>query len=458
MSKLEFLMPQMGESITEATIISWSKDLGDIIEEDETLLEIATDKVDSELPSPYAGKVIEILHKEGEVVAVGSVIAIIEVEAGAYTTGAKAIVKHEVADVKVPSGAIAASKLNESVPTSIESDTKSNATAQIHELNHKQGTADREKDMRPSQTNRFYSPLVRTIAEIEKLSVAELDTITGSGAEGRVTKGDVAAYVRLRSSIINKQQINYNRESEDKAKSVGASYSGDVEIIEMDRMRRLISDHMVRSKQTSPHVTSFLEIDVTDIVEWREKNKEQYFSDYGEKITYTPIFIHAVANAIKDFPAINASVEGYNIILKKSINIGMATATASGNLIVPVIKDADHFDLSGLVASVNDLAVRARTGKLKPDEVQGGTFTLTNVGTFGNTMGTPIINQPQAAILSVGAIRKRPGVVEAPEGDRIDIRRYMFLSLSYDHRIVDGSLGGSFLRRVGDYLEGFKGI
>jgi len=447
MAVVEMIMPQMGESITEATILTWTKSIGDLIEEDETLLEIATDKVDSELPSPFAGKVVAINYKEGDVVAVGSVIAVIEtegeedIEVQPKATEQRETAKTEHHEIEKTATPVVASMTDMQI--------------QVPATTSKEALQERE--VRPSQSKRFYSPLVRTIAEMEQLSITELDQIVGSGSDNRVTKSDVVAYVKQKAVIVDKQSINYKTHNTSSNRST-SSYSGDVEIVEMDRMRRMIADHMVQSKRTSPHVTSFLEIDVTPIVEWRTKYKNDYLSKYGEKITYTPIFIHAVANAIKDFPGINASVDGHSIILKKSINIGMATATSTGNLIVPVIKDVDHMDVHGIVQAVNDLADRARRGKLLPDEVQGGTFTLTNVGTFGNTMGTPIINQPQVAIMSTGAIRKKPAVVETPNGDSIEVRQFMFLSLSYDHRIVDGALGGQFLRRVGDYLEEFDEI
>ncbi len=451
MAKQEFRMPQMGESIIEATILGWSKSVGDHVEEDETLLEIATDKVDSELPSPFSGKLLSINYKEGDVVSVGAVIAVIETEGEEIVTSTPSAAQPDQPKVSVTTQPTPAITKTDAVQTKA---TTSIAELVAPAITTAQGENLAELQIRPSQTNRFYSPLVRAIAEMEQLSIGELDHIRGTGADGRVTKTDVVSYVQRREAIVDKRSINYTKASTTKPSSA-ASYGGDVEIVEMDRMRRMIADHMVMSKQTSPHVTSFLEVDVTPIVDWRSAHKDAYLAKHGEKITYTPIFIHAVANAIKDFPGINASVDGHSIILKKSINIGMATATASGNLIVPVLKHVDHMDIHAVVHTVNDLAHRAREGKLKPDEAQGGTFTLTNVGTFGNTMGTPIINQPQVAIMSTGAIRKKPAVVETEQGDKIEVRRFMFLSLSYDHRIVDGALGGQFLRRVGDYLEQF---
>ncbi len=444
MAKQEFRMPQMGESITEATILSWTKQVGERIEEDETLLEIATDKVDSELPSPYAGTVLSHNYKVDDIVPVGAVIAIIETEGEAVVDSQKDGPSKDLEQPITP----------KKQPVQVVSKAEPIKVAEPIATSAYDESASAEPNLRPSKTNRFYSPLVRAIAEMEQLSVAELDQIRGTGSEGRVTKSDVVTYAKRRSTIIDKQSINYKSPIK-KKQAPARSYGSDVEIVEMDRMRRMIADHMVMSKRTSPHVTSFLEVDVTPIVEWRKEHKDDYQAKYGQKITYTPIFINAVANAIKDFPGINASVDGHSIILKRTINIGMATATSSGNLIVPVLKHVDHMDIHGVVGAVNDMAQRARDGQLKPDEVQGGTFTLTNVGTFGNTMGTPIINQPQVAIMSTGAIRKKPAVVETADGDKIEARQFMFLSLSYDHRIVDGALGGQFLRRVGDYLEQF---
>jgi len=438
MARQTFLMPKMGESITEATILSWAKSVGDSIEEDETLLEIATDKVDSDIPSPYTGQVLEILYKEGDVVPVDTPIAVIQTDAAYVEPVAPSSVQIE----DLPAAAT----------TKRITKTVSEPLTPLHTSTIPSGgSVVLEPAIRPSNTKRFYSPLVRSIAELEQLNIEELDRIPGSGTDGRVTKSDITDYVARRAQKIDSRQINYKSPIAKGSPSI----TGEVEIVEMDRMRKMIADHMVRSKQTSPHVTSFLEIDVTDIVDWRDRIKENFYRDQGTKITYTPIFLEAVARAIIDFPRINVSVDGDRVIIKKYIHLGMATATDSGNLIVPVIKNADQYDLIGLSHTVNDLAQRARSGDLKPDEVQDGTFTLTNVGTFGNTMGTPIINQPQVAILSAGAIRKKPAVVERDGKDVIEARKFMFLSLSYDHRVVDGALGGQFLRRVGDYLEGF---
>ena len=437
MPTVELIMPKMGESIIEATILSWSKAVGDAVEVDETVLEIATDKVDSEVPSPVAGVLSEIRFDVDAVVPVGEVIAVIDTGAGAdvgeRSTGSVPAVS--------PSAAVADEVLTEvSAPLSAAADTAG------------------EKVPRLGSDGRFYSPLVRKIAEEENISTAELDALSGSGREGRVNKQDVLDYLSSRS----RGQVTPQSPAPTSAPAVAPTppapptpIAPGTEVVEMDRMRRLIADHMVASVQTSPHVTSFVEADVTHMWRWREANKDKFQRTHGEKITFTPIFIEAVTKAIQDFPMINVSVSGKQILVHKQINIGMAAALPSGNLIVPVIKEANLLSLTGLTKNVNDLANRARANKLKPEDIQGGTFTVTNVGTFGNVMGTPIINQPQVAILATGAIRKRPAVLETAEGDVIAIRHMMFLSLSYDHRVVDGFLGGSFLRRVADYLEAF---
>ena len=435
MAKVELIMPKMGESVAEATIISWHKEVGETIEMDETIVEIATDKVDSEVPSSLEGKLVEKLFDVDAVVKVGEPFAIIETDADESDTPAPAV--QEEAAPKVEE---VAQKVEEQIEQVTESIQKIENTG-----------------------DRFYSPLVRSIASEEGISVKELDTISGSGKDGRVTKNDLLQHIENRTSgqqqaapapkpVINTPPPSPAPKATTPPK---VSVSGDSEIIEMDRMRKLIADHMVMSKQTSPHVTSFVEADVTTVVNWRNKVKGEFKQREGQNITFTPIFIEAVAKAIKDFPMINVSVDGTNIVVRKDINIGMAAALPSGNLIVPVVKGADQMNLVGITKTVNDLANRARNNQLKPDEIQGGTFTLTNVGSFGNVMGTPIINQPQVAILAVGAIKKKPAVIETPQGDLIGIRHMMFLSLSYDHRIVDGALGGSFLRRVADYLEQF---
>ena len=417
----------MGESIMEATILNWVKNVGDTIEIDETIIEIATDKVDSEIPSPVAGTLSKILFNVNDVVPIGTVIALID------TGGPGSVVEPTITEIKTAEAPIQASQQ----ATEIKVEPISEKT----------------------ESDRFYSPLVKNIAKEEGISVSEMDKIPGSGQEGRLTKNDLLAYLKTRSQP---QQESARPASipaqpvQSQIKSAPAtSMSGDVEIIEMDRMRKLIADHMVMSKHVSPHVTSFVEVDMTNIVRWREKVKKEFNTKYGQNITFTPIFIDAVVKAIRDYPMINCSVDGTTIMRKKNINIGMAAALPSGNLIVPVIKDADNMNLIGLTKTVNDLAGRAKTNQLKPEEIQGGTFTITNVGSFGNIMGTPIINQPQVAIMAIGAIKKKPAVLETADGDVIAIRHMMFLSLSYDHRVVDGMLGGSFLRRTADYLEAF---
>lgn len=436
MADFELVMPKMGESIAEATIIRWTKNEGDAIAADETVLEIATDKVDSEVPSPKGGVLKKILFKEGDVVAVGSTIAIIAMEGASASAPAPKAEPTAPAEVK-------AAVVEVERTIAVATTTVSNAGA-----------------------GRFYSPLVLNIAKEEQVSMAELETIPGTGSEGRVTKKDILAYVQNRSSapaapvtptVTSSPAVEVKTTAPAAAPATHQApkvtlMPGD-EIIEMDRMRKLIADHMVMSKHVSPHVTSFVEADVTNMVMWRDKAKKVYEKREGEKITFTPMFIECVVKAIKDYPMINVAVDGQNIVKRKNINIGMAAALPSGNLIVPVIKNADNMNLIGLTKNVNELAGRARGNKLAPDEIQGGTFTLTNVGGFGNVMGTPIINQPQVAIMATGSIKKKPAVMETEMGDVIAIRHMMFLSLSYDHRVVDGSLGGSFLRRVADYME-----
>ncbi|MFN0013128.1 MAG: dihydrolipoamide acetyltransferase family protein [Saprospiraceae bacterium] len=427
MARVELVMPKMGESIMEATILKWRKNPGDRVELDEPVLDIATDKVDSEVPSPVEGVVAEVLFKENDVVPINTPIAIIETDAAAAQPSASPAVSQPA------SGANGVRPAQE--PASAHA-PQVPATAPA----------------KSADSGRFYSPLVRTIAKQEGIAQTELEAIAGSGLAGRVTKKDILAYVDIRSTAPAQVQPQQRTAA---AVAPAVSVSGNVEIVEMDRMRKLIADHMVMSKHTSPHVTSFVEADVTNMVNWRNRIKDQFKKKYGENITFTPIFVEAVARAIRDFPMINVSVDGQRILVKKDINIGMAAALPTGNLIVPVIKNADFLNLTGLTKQVNDLANRARQGQLKPDEIQGGTFTLTNVGTFGNVMGTPIINQPQAAIMATGAIRKKPAVLETEYGDVIAVRQMMFLSMSYDHRVVDGMLGGSFIRRVADYLEQF---
>ncbi len=441
MAIVDLVMPKMGESIMEATVLKWHKQPGDSVKMDETILEIATDKVDSEVPSTAEGTIAEILFKENDVVPVGTVIAKINTAGGA-TTAAAAPAPQAAPAMPPPAPAAQPAAAAQPAPTPVSS----------------------------GEGNKFYSPLVLNIASKEGISMSELENITGTGNEGRVTKKDILQYVADRKNGTAPAALQAAPAAAAaapvapaapaasapvaEAKSTG-SYGSNVEIVEMDRMRKLIADHMVRSKATSPHVTSFTECDVTNIVNWRNKIKGSFEKKYGEKITFTPIFIEAIVNCIRKYPMINSSVDGDKIIVKKDINIGMATALPSGNLIVPVIKNSDTKNLLGLTKDVNGLANAARSNKLKADDTQGGTFTLTNVGTFGSLMGTPIINQPQVAILAVGSIKKRPMVLETENGDVIAIRHMMYLSLSYDHRIVDGSLGASFLTAVANELEAF---
>jgi 2-oxoglutarate dehydrogenase E2 component (dihydrolipoamide succinyltransferase) len=425
MAQVELIMPKMGESITEATILKWLKKPGDKIEQDESVLEVATDKVDTEVPSTHAGILKEVFAKEGEVIKVGKAIGIITTDATATSSTTPTTTK-PADDKKV-----------ESTPVLVSSSNGNGAS-------HSAVTGFKS-------ASRFYSPLVKNIAKEEQIAVAELETLTGTGAEGRVTKKDILGYVQQRKlgqTVSSSQRVS-------SAPLVPASISAGDEIIQMDRLRKMIAERMVDSKRISPHVTSFVEADVTNIVFWRNKWKNEFQKSSGDALTFTPIFIEAVIAAIKDFPMINVQVDGDRIIKKRDINVGMAVALPSGNLIVPVIKNADQYNITGLAKAVNDLAKRARENKLKPDELAGGTFTVSNVGSFGNVMGTPIIMQPQVAILALGAVQKKPAVVETPYGDAIAIRHKMFLSHSYDHRVVDGALGGSFVRRVADYLEKF---
>ena len=430
MAKVELIMPKMGESVAEATIISWHKKVGDFIELDETIIEIATDKVDSEVPSTEEGKLVEILFDVDALVKVGEAFAIIETEGDSDDNDLNNLSNID------QSSTVTAEKIEEEI------------------LEIKESIS-----IETSSSDRFYSPLVKSIAAEENISISELDNITGSGKNNRLTKNDLLEYIKNKGkqkiNVPSQETVSTEKKANTTIESPKLSMNGNNEIIEMDRMRKLIADHMVMSKQTSPHVTSFVEADVTGIVNWRNKIKESFKAREGENITFTPIFIEAVSKAIKDFPMINVSVDGTKIIKHKDINIGMAAALPSGNLIVPVVKNADQMNLMGITKKVNDLAKRARASQLGPDDIQGGTFTLTNVGSFGNLMGTPIINQPQVAILAVGSIKKKPAVIETEDGDMIGIRQMMFLSLSYDHRVVDGALGGSFLRKVADYLEQF---
>jgi len=430
MALVELVMPKMGESITEATILHWLKNPGDKVEQDESLLEVATDKVDTEVPSTHGGILKEVRAKEGEVVKVGTVIAVVATDEEETTVAP--VLAPEASTPPVHQREVAASE-------SLKSSSNGAPQPQVASL---------------KSSSRFYSPLVKNIAKEENIDVAELESISGSGNEGRVTKKDIMAYVQNRklgavvSSAADRPPIG-------QPSRVPVSISGGDEIIQMDRMRKMIAERMVDSKRIAPHVTSFVEADVTSIVFWRNKWKNDFQKKEGDALTFTPIFIEAVMLAIKDFPMINVQVDGDRIIRKKDINIGMAVALPTGNLIVPVIKNADQYSLRGLAKAVNDLARRARDNKLKADDLAGGTFTVSNVGSFGNVMGTPIIVQPQVAILALGAVVKKPSVIETPYGDAIGIRHKMFLSHSYDHRVVDGALGGSFVRRVADYLERF---
>ena len=450
MAVIEILLPKMGESVAEATITKFVVNAGEQTEADEPLVEIATDKVDSEVPAPEDGTLVEWLVQEGDVVAVGQAIAKFEIDGDADAAPAPAAARTAAAPAPTPTPTPAPAPAAPA-PEVVEALQAPLAAA---------GPLD-QMPARIGANGRFYSPLVRSIAQSEGVTPAELDGIAGSGSEGRVTKKDILAYIAGRGSALAPVAAAPAAAPAPVATAPAASaaptvsVSGQDEIVEMDRMRKLIADHMVRSKQTSPHVTSFVEADMTKIVEWRKRNKATFEQAHGAKLTFTPLIAEAIVKAIRDFPGVNASVDGDRIIIKKQINLGMATALPSGNLIVPVIHNADQLSLVGLATRVNDLADRARTGKLKPDDTAGGTYTMSNVGTFGNVMGTPIINQPQVGILALGAIRKKPAVIETPEGDMIGIRHMMFLSHSYDHRVVDGMLGGSFVKRVATYLEEF---
>ncbi|MBF4508037.1 2-oxo acid dehydrogenase subunit E2 [Flavobacterium sp. JLP] len=442
MARFELKLPKMGESVAEATITNWLKEVGDRIEADEAVLEIATDKVDSEVPSEVSGVLVEQLFGKDDLVQVGQTIAIIETEGDAP---AVKIVEETAAPAEVADPETSGEKTIEAVKEDVSA----------------------PQDF--TSSDKFFSPLVKNIAKEEGISIAELENIQGSGKDGRVTKDDILKYTEDRKSGV--VQAPKAVEETPKAvvqapkavepvvqksqQTVPVSVNGGDEIIEMDRMRKLISGYMIASVQTSAHVQSFIEVDVTNIVKWRDKVKTAFEKREGEKLTFTPIMMEAVAKALKDFPGMNISVDGEYIIKKKNINLGMAAALPNGNLIVPVIKNADQLNLVGMAKAVNDLGNRAKAGKLKPDDTQGGTYTVTNVGTFGSVFGTPIINQPQVGILALGAIRKVPAVIETPEGDFIGIRQKMFLSHSYDHRVVDGALGGSFVKRVAEYLEAF---
>jgi 2-oxoglutarate dehydrogenase E2 component (dihydrolipoamide succinyltransferase) len=442
MARVELIMPKMGESVSEATIISWTKEVGEHVELDETIVEIATDKVDSEVPSTHEGKLVEKLFESDDLVQVGEPFAILEIDGDD-------------------------SSESSSDNSSVEEITI--APAPIEEIKTESSTVTTKAIK--NEGNRFYSPLVRSMASKENIGIDELETIPGSGKDGRVSKSDMISYLSNRGTITKIEQktevvkeiskpetskvTEVKKEVPVSKPATQIPNTGGTEIIEMDRMRKLISAHMTMSKSTSAHITSFVEADMTNIVNWRNSVKEGFKSREGQNITFTPIIIEAMAKAVKDFPMINVSVDGTNIHIHKNVNVGMAAALPDGNLIVPVIKECQNKNLVGITKSVNDLASRARGGNLKPDDIQGGTITMTNVGTFGNLMGTPIINQPQVAILACGVIKKKPVVLETEHGDVIAIRHMMFLSLSYDHRVVDGALGGQFVRKVADYLEQF---
>ena len=426
MGKYLLKLPKMGESIAEATITKWLKDVGDTVEIDESLVEIATDKVDSDVPSEYKGKLIKKNFEVDDIVKVGEVIAEIETE---MIDDDQPIIKPKETKKEI---------------IQVDSDEKPSDEIKLDdipslELLDKENPIDSLKD--ETKTDKFYSPLVKNIAKKEKISNQELDSIVGSGKDGRVTKQDILSYVSSRSNIVDDNispEINSSREDQ---------------ILELDRMGKIIFDHMSNSKKISAHVQSFVEVDVTNLWDWREKYKKSFFENEGQKLTFTPLFIDAVVKSLKDYPILNSSIVDEKIVIKKSINIGMATAVENGNLIVPVIKNADHLNLKGLTLAVNDLSGRARSNSLKPEEISDGTYTVTNVGNFGSIMGTPIINQPQVGILAIGVIRKLPSVIETDKGDFIGIRKKLILSHTYDHRIINGSVGGSFVKRVAEYLE-----
>ena len=430
MAKFELKLPKMGESVAEATITSWLKEVGDAIELDEAIVEIATDKVDSEVPSEVEGVLVEKLFKVDDVVEVGQTLAIIETDSV------------QVEDQKQPP--------TEEVPASVAAEVKEEASEPAVIIEETVAAAVNE--VKSSPTGKFYSPLVKNIANKEGVTLEELEALNGSGKDGRVTKNDILAYIETRANG-SAQTFEKVETTQSKPTPTPITVSGEDEIVEMTRMGKLVAKHMVDSVQTSAHVQSFIEIDVTNIVRWRDKVKDDFMQREGEKLTFTPIFMQAVAATIKKFPLINITVQGDKIIKKKNINLGMAAALPDGNLIVPVIKNADQLNLVGLTKQVNDLAARARANQLKPDEIQDGTYTVTNVGSFGSIMGTPIINQPQVAILALGAIRKMPAVIETPDGDFIGIRHKMFVSHSYDHRVVNGALGGMFIKSLKESLE-----
>ncbi|NOY48981.1 MAG: 2-oxo acid dehydrogenase subunit E2 [Chlorobi bacterium] len=415
MATYNIIMPKLGESVEEATITKWFVGLGDLIEEDQPIVELATDKVDSEIPSPVEGKVIKLNYEEGAIVAVGEVIAVISLDGDGETE------------------------------TAVDNSSQAAGT--------EAKTEDKSTVGRDNVSKRFYTPLVKTIARKENVSIKELDSILGSGANGRVNKSDILGYIAHRSV---EEDVVVSKISKTEKPAVKITVNEGDRIVPMARMRKLTADHMIMSQETSAHVTSVIEADVTNIVKWRTSHKDEFLDKYGQKLTYMPIFTEAIARALKDFPQLNASTDGENIIYRKRVNIGIAVALPDWNLIVPVIKDADYKNMYGLATDINTLAAKARNNKLSPDDVSGGTFSITNFGSFNNLMGTPIINQPQLAIIATGAIVKKPSVLETPEGDFMAIRNKMYLSLSYDHRIVDGALGGAFLQRVAKYLEDFN--
>ena len=430
MAEFKVELPKMGESVAEATITTWLKAVGDTIEEDEPIVEIATDKVDSEVPAPCSGILKEILFQEGDVVPVGSVFAVISNEVSEEANPVEEVIN---------------------VTENLENNSKSVEKEILKPIEENTIKSD---EIVFKNSTKFYSPLVKSIAKKESISIDELEKISGTGANERVTKSDMLSFLENRKNTPTNTANKSIKQPITNSKPT-TSVSGNDEIVEMDRMRKMIADHMVNSVHTAPHVTSFVEADVTNLVKWRNKVKKSFEEKEGQKLTFTPIFIEAIAKALRDFPEVNSSIDGDSIIIKSNINIGMATALPSGNLIVPVIKNADQLNLVGLAKNVNDLANRAKNSQLKPDEISGGTYTVSNVGTFGNVMGTPIINQPQSAILALGAIKKKPAVIETESGDLIGIRHLMFLSHSYDHRNIDGALGGKFVRKVADYLENF---
>ena len=431
MSKVELKMPRMGESISEATVLNWLKNVGDPVEQDETVLEVATDKVDSEVPSPCDGVIAEILVEPNTVVNIGDVIAIIEANGEVKSQKSK------------PKEEASSNSHKEKGDTSDKRETKNYKSSDF-------------KALSSGENDGFLSPLIINMAKKENLSIEEVLSINGSGEGGRIRKSDVVHYLKNRQYPLPSRPVQQTTIAKSSYKAPPISFTeGKDRIVEMDRMRKMIADHMVYSKHTSPHVTSYIEVDVTNLVEWRSKVKNEFYEKYNEKLTFTPIFVEAVAKAIQEYPMINVSVDDNKIVVHKDINIGMATALPSGNLIVPVVRNAEEKNLLGLAKNVNHLAENARNNSLKPDEIGGSTFTISNVGTFGSLMGTPIINQPEVAILALGIIKKRPEVITTEKGDEIAIRSMMYLSLSFDHRVVDGFLGGSFLRKVGDELEAF---